>query len=208
MSARTASRAALIELRTERRVVEDGHRFLDEKRALLAHEVLDRLAGFRVRLERFGELERSAAESLAHAVSSAGFEAVQLAPEVDTIGGELVQQRRSFLGTQTVTDARIVSNRDGDARPDRPDRDADTVAGKCAHAHTAVADEALPLATELGNLLRLVREFQRTQRRVRALEKVVLPELRDEERRMEEALEEIDQEDAIHVRLAARAEKR
>ena len=204
MASRTASRAALLELRNERQVIEDGHRFLDEKRALLAHEVLARLGDFAAALERFRRHEQSAVAALALAVEAAGLETVQLYPPLRTVGGELVQRRQSFLGTPMVAEASWQAASEAERTATRPEPEPTAAAGDCARAFATAAEEALGVATELGNLLRLVEEFQRTQRRVRALENVVLPELADEETRMEEVLEDIDQEDAIRVRLAGR----
>lgn len=204
MENRTASRAAMLELQNERRVVEDGHRFLDEKRALLAHEVLERIEDFARRLGALRETESTAAAALADAVFAEGLEALQLYPEPETADVELTQRRRSFLGVTLVEKAAMQEDPAGAEGVPVPDPPLSKEAGACADAFDGIVAEALPLATELGNLLRLMREFQRTQRRVRALEKVVLPELREDEKRMEDALDELDQEDAIRVRLAGR----
>lgn len=204
MPTRTASRAALLELRDERHVIEDGHRFLDEKRALLAHEVLARVEEFATRLRRFGARERAAAAALADAVTAAGLEALQFSAPPRTMDGELVQRRNSFLGVPMVTAASLRAPSGRAAPAAVPDPEPGPEVEQCAAAFAETSDQALALATELGNLLRLMQEFQRTQRRVRALEKVVLPELREDEGRMEDALEEIDQEDAVRVRLAGR----
>lgn len=208
MQARTASRAALLELRNEKQVIEDGHRFLDEKRAMLAHEVLARLEPFAEQLRRFRERERQGAAALERAVMAAGLEGVQFLPPLESARGELVQRRHSFLGTLTVTEASLRAPEDRNPQASVIDPAPTDEMRACAAAFAAVTDQALALATELGNLLRLMHEFQRTQRRVRALENVVLPELSDEESRMEDALEEIDQEDAIRVRLAGRGQGR
>lgn len=207
MTTRSASRAALLELRGERRVVEDGHRFLDEKRALLAHEVLERLQAFSERLAQCRELERKGSAALADAIAIDGLEALLLYTPVIRSGGELEQRSRSFLGVTTVTEASLrAGDEAGTTTPGRAQAREPTAspeARRCGEIHGRLLDSALELASELGNLVRLTEEFQRTQRRVRALEKVVLPELRADERRMEDALEEIDQEEAIRVRLAA-----
>ncbi|MBF0418470.1 MAG: hypothetical protein HQL86_09515, partial [Magnetococcales bacterium] len=52
-----------------------------------------------------------------------------------------------------------------------------------------------------GNLQRLLTEYRRTERRARALEDVILPELDEAIHEMEIRLEELDQEEAIRVRL-------
>lgn len=61
----------------------------------------------------------------------------------------------------------------------------------------------LPLEGREASLLRLMAEYRRTERRVRALENLILPELRAAERDMEDVLEENEQEEAVRVRLFA-----
>lgn len=206
MQNKPVSRAGLLELRNERRVVEDGHRFLDEKRALLAHAVLERLAAFETGLGTFGDNERRAHDALEAAVGAEGLEALQLRAPAASMERRLSRRTTSFLGIAVVEDASLQEDaaaRDkADASRAPQDMPPSSEVEACARRFADLIPEALPLATELGNLLRLMREFQRTQRRVRALEKVVLPELRSDERRMEEALEEVEQEDALRVRLS------
>ncbi len=201
---RSPSRAALLELREERQVVADGHRFLDEKRALLAHEVLERLGGFGERLEALREREQRAAAALAEAVASDGLEGVQLSPPATPPGGALQQRTRPFLGIRLAEASALVPQAGEAGEATAADPPVSDPSSSARAAYAGVVEAALPLAAELGNLVRLMREFQHTQRRVRALEKVVLPELQAEERQMQDALEEIDQEDAIRVRLVGR----
>jgi V/A-type H+-transporting ATPase subunit D len=54
-----------------------------------------------------------------------------------------------------------------------------------------------------GNLRRLAREYTRTERRARAFENVVLPEIDVSLRFVEEQLDAVDQEEAVRVRNAA-----
>ncbi len=60
------------------------------------------------------------------------------------------------------------------------------------------------LAGISGNLYRLLAEYRVTERRSRALENVILPEISQMLREMTTHLEEIDLEDAIRVRLQSR----
>jgi V/A-type H+-transporting ATPase subunit D len=57
----------------------------------------------------------------------------------------------------------------------------------------------------VASLHRLIREYVRTERRARALENVVLPEIDESLRFIEEQLDAVDQEEAVRVRNAARA---
>ena len=75
----------------------------------------------------------------------------------------------------------------------------------CAGAyHRLLAGHVAAAACE-GNLRRLAREYARTERRARALENVVLPEIDVALRYIEEQLDAVDQEEAVRVRNAARA---
>jgi len=75
---------------------------------------------------------------------------------------------------------------------------------RCARAFGDLAARAVALAAATASLLRLMAEYRRTERRVRALEKIVLPEARADERRFETALEELDQEEVLRARRFAR----
>ena len=67
--------------------------------------------------------------------------------------------------------------------------------------------ELLGLSTELagvsGNLYRLFVEYRLTERRARALENVILPDIENSLVRMSAYLEEMDLEDAIRARPPA-----
>jgi len=57
------------------------------------------------------------------------------------------------------------------------------------------------LAASGANLARLAHEYRRTERRVRALENIVLPEIHRDIDFMEEHLELVEQEEVIRVRM-------
>jgi V/A-type H+-transporting ATPase subunit D len=56
------------------------------------------------------------------------------------------------------------------------------------------------LAARAGNLNRLAREYRRTERRARALEKVLLPEVDQAIKMVDEQLEMMEREEAIRTR--------
>ncbi len=202
---RGTSQAALLELRRERQVIEDGHRFLDEKRVLLAHEILRRLEDYERLAEGFARQERSGLAALRAALAELGLEELQLYPVLPPPDVRPQIQSRAFLGVDLVEATWSGS----DTGADRPDRDpgppavASATAVECGRRLRTLATAALPLAAAAGNLRRLAREYRVTERRVRALENVLLPEVRAAERRMADALEEVDQEDVVRVRLFA-----
>jgi V/A-type H+-transporting ATPase subunit D len=66
--------------------------------------------------------------------------------------------------------------------------------------------ELIPLAVNLagttGNLIRLRNEYQRTSRRARALEDVLLPEIDQTLAQLDIALEDMDKEEIVRVHFA------
>jgi V/A-type H+/Na+-transporting ATPase subunit D len=82
--------------------------------------------------------------------------------------------------------------------------DASPQARACRDAFVALLEPLALLAAGVGNLERLGAEYRRTERRARALENVLLPEIETALRRIEGHLELADQEEAARIRLAGR----
>jgi hypothetical protein len=76
---------------------------------------------------------------------------------------------------------------------------------RCAGAFRRLTVELVAQAARAANLRRLIEEYRRTERRARALENVLLPEIDRSLRFIEEQLDAVDQEEAVRVRNAARA---
>jgi V/A-type H+-transporting ATPase subunit D len=80
---------------------------------------------------------------------------------------------------------------------------AETISPEVEHCRGCFAELirlAAPLATLTGNLERLRFEYRRTERRARALEEVLIPEMNGIIADIEVRLEEMDQEEAIRTR--------
>ena len=71
----------------------------------------------------------------------------------------------------------------------------------CRESFRTLVAASGELAAVTGNLYRLMAEYKLTERRARALENIILPELEQDLKEMATHLEEIEQEDAIRVRL-------
>ena len=63
---------------------------------------------------------------------------------------------------------------------------------------------AADLGTRGSNLHRLAREYRRTERRAKALEKVLLPEVEDAMKRIDEQLDAMDREESIRIRWSGK----
>jgi V/A-type H+-transporting ATPase subunit D len=193
------TRSAALALADERALMRQGYRFLDEKRMLFAAEMLRRLA-------EYGQLEAQLHEAL-HAAQAAlrlalrrhGIEGLQVYPPVGPAPEPAAPTRSLFLGVPLLA---VASAAPAPAAPDAID--ASPEAEACRAAFAALLGPLLQLAVEGGNLERLGAEYRRTERRARALENVLLPEIEAALVRIEDHLERADQEEAVRIRLAAR----
>jgi V/A-type H+-transporting ATPase subunit D len=196
MRTQTASRSAFLELQDERRLVNDGYEFLDEKRILLAAELLRQRDAWRGATAEFLERWNRAAKLLPAAAADQGLEGLQVHPRFTLNGDGLGISGRPYAG-QVMLEASFDIGAAALLRePVRPSREVHRLAA----AFRDVLEAAATLAAIATNLKRLMREYRRTERRVRALENVVLPELRQDLAAMEEYLDLNEQEEVIRVR--------
>ena len=196
---RLATRAALLELGEERRVVAEAYAFLDEKRLLLAAELLRQLERYQQLLEAIREPRDVARRTLTAAVQRHGLQELSVCPATSREGTDIEVQQRNVMGV-TLTETAVQLPVGGASRaPWQPSPEAE----QCRAAFSALLPGLTALAGVSGNLYRLLDEYRRTERRARALENVILPELHQALARMTAQLEEAELEDAIRVRLKA-----
>ncbi len=192
------TRSAALELREERRLVQEGYEFLDEKRLLLAAEILRQLEAHRGTHREYLERHADASAALAAAAGRHGLDGLQVYPAAEWGDASVRTRSRNFLGVMLV-EARLDDGRGAQA-PEavRPSAEAEW----CRRAFAALLECAARLAALSANLHRLADEYRRTERRARALENVLLPELDEALREIDDHLETLDQEEAVRVRKA------
>ena len=192
----TASRSAFLDLQDEQRLVNDGYEFLDEKRILLAAELLRQREAWREARTVFMDRWDRAAKLLPLAVADQGLEGLQVHPRysLDEAGFEV--SGRPYVGQVMLEASMDIGDTELARDPIRPSGEV----RQLATAFRGLLEAAAPLAAITANLHRLIREYRRTERRVRALENVVLPEIRQDLAAMEEHLDLNDQEEVIRVR--------
>ena len=197
-----ANRSTALELAEERRLVEEGHQFLDEKRMLLAAEILRRMARYRQLQHEGATASRSARAALGNAIAVLGLDAVLLAP-TRPLEGQAQLLSEPFMGVRLVRLAAPL------LRPVPMPAPAPAWPSAALEEARRAFQDLLSLAAALGveatNLRRLAREYRRTERRARALENVLLPELDLALRFVGEQLELQESEEAIRVHEARRA---
>ena len=193
--------AAVLELKSEQIVVTEAYDFLDEKRLLLAAELLRQLAAYEHLLQDLEILRQQALSAVAHAVAQHGLQGLSVYPAAAIKTARFDTETRNFMGVVLA-----------DTRLQLPD-DSATVAAACpsseARACQLVFRQMLEVSSQLaglsGNLHRLLVEYRLTERRARALENVILPEIEQTLRVMTTHLEELEFEDAVRVRVRSKA---
>jgi V/A-type H+-transporting ATPase subunit D len=192
---RSASRSAYLELLHELQLTNDGYEFLDEKRVLLAAEILRQREAYRVASDRFASLCGKAATAFREAAADQGLDGLQVCPVPALTGPRLHVTGRPCAGLDLLDASFDTGEVAARRRPVRPSASVDA----CRVAHLDVITATAPLAALTTNLQRLMHEYTRTERRVRALENIVLPEIKSDIRSMEEHLDLIEQEEVIRV---------
>ena len=178
--------------------MQEGHQFLDEKRISLAQEILRQLAAYEALQAIYDIAHREATIQLAAAAARHGVEGIGVHPPQQVIPGGPLYSRRRYLGQELLdfedmpTDQLVQP-----APPAFPSPEAEL----CVPCFNRLAALAAEQALVAANLHRLVAEYRRTERRARALENVLLPEIDSSIRFMDEQLEAIDQEEALRVRF-------
>jgi V/A-type H+-transporting ATPase subunit D len=197
------TRSSAIELADERRLMRQGYEFLDEKRMLLATEMLHQLRRYQERSDALVTAAKRAADALAAAVERHGFDSLQVYPA--PAPPNIPRATRSlFLGLVMLT----ASEASNDVVPAPPAIDPSPEAKACRAAFEALVWASADLAARTGNLQRLSREYRRTERRAKALEKVLLPEVEDAIKRVDEQLDMMEREEIIRTRWTKPMDRR
>lgn len=195
------NRSVELELEDERRLVRDGYQLLDEKRVLLANEILRRLAQYRAAAAEWLRIYRAARQPLAAAIAALGLDGVQIYP-VTPRACKLTSTRQRLAGVSIQRlDATDFAAAGGVAtNPVWPA----AAASECGAEFLRLAELGAQLANEARNLRRLAREYRRTDRRARALDYVLLPEIESALRAVQEQLEYLETEETVRVHEAHR----
>jgi V/A-type H+-transporting ATPase subunit D len=196
------TRAAVLEMMNEQVVVREAYVFLDEKRLLLASELLRQLRHYRELQQEVGKLQRDARHAMEAAVRCHGLNGLQVYPAASVDGVAFTRHTRNFMGV-TLVDTKLEAEDSMGGHP--PAVYPSGAAEQCRQLFCDMLRRNAVLAGVTGNLYRLLAEYRVTERRSRALENVILPEIEQSLRDMTAHLEELDLEDAIRVRLQSNA---
>jgi V/A-type H+-transporting ATPase subunit D len=193
-----ATKSAALALADERALMRQGYRFLDEKRMLLAAEMLRALERHRLVQAQLLQQLGLAQSALRQALQRHGLEGLLAYPPNAAAPHAPRVTRTLFLGVP------VLSTTGDPAAADFDDQaiDASPEARACRGAFAALLGPLAQMAAATGNLERLGAEYRRTERRARALENVLLPEVEVALKAIDEHLELADQEEAVRIRMA------
>jgi len=191
----TPTRSLLIALADERRTMREGYAFLDEKCLLLAGEMLRQLRNSQSMSRELAALLNGAHQALSAAFGRHGLHGLQVYPPA-ILHRRLRVEPVPLLGVATLK-AGVI----GEAGIAPPAVQPSPEAEACRVAWQRVADKLAEMSAVSTTLARLLAEYRRTVRRVRALQDVLLPELDADIADIDTRLEDIEREDAIAMRF-------
>lgn len=189
--------SAALELKEEQQLVREGYDFLDEKRLLLASELLKELTRYEKRLAEFTALHDKAREAVVSATVRHGLNGLQVYPAEPLENAQVRTTTQSFLGVSVSESELLLSVPAHPPYAELPSPEAE----QCRKLFIEMLPLAAVLAAIAGNLFRLVDEYRRTERRARALEDVLLPEIEETLHDILAHLEDTEMEETIRTRL-------
>jgi len=194
------TRSAILQLREEYDVILEAYDFLDEKRLLLAAELLRQLKDYQERIRQYEILRQQAEQALIATVKRHGLQGTQVYPGQYLDHAVLSSEKFLFMAVSLMTTRLEIPEENAKQAACHSSPEAE----ECRALFRTMVSEAAVIAGVSGNLHRLLEEYRRTERRARALENVVIPEMGHSLREMSTQLEELDQEDAVRVHLKHR----
>jgi V/A-type H+-transporting ATPase subunit D len=192
-----ATRIAQLELKDEQRLVKEGYELLDERRIRLAAEIRTQLGRLRHWQDEIHKSAVVARTALVAALGRHGLEELSAYPALSATADELHLARTRVFGMELLE----AHWQAGATRFTRVPVNPSAEARECARRYRDLLEPVLMAAVCSLNLRRLLREYVRTERRARAIENVLLPEIEWSLRFVDEQLELLDQEEIARVRL-------
>ena len=199
MSEFIPTHGAALALAEEKNLIKTGFGFLDEKRILLATNLLRELDEWKQISAEYKAKAESARTALQSAVKRHGIEGIQLYPAPVKEAETISLKTKNFLGVRLVSKPEL----EWPVEPVTGAVDPSTQTEDCRQAFASLVPLAAQLAVKQSNIARLIKEYRSTERRARALENVLLPEATAALRKITNYLDEADQEEAIRIRNAA-----
>jgi len=196
------SKTALLERREELTLVSEGKSVLEERRDILARELLDLIKHCETLANAFEQQQQKAWQALQYAILRHGSTALSGFQAQDS-GHSPGWKMRNRVGVAWLEATKLPES----SSPLIPRSWHNSPELKTAmNAFSKLQFAAFELAQTENNLLRMSRAFKAVQQRVNALEHIVLPETIEAIKFIEEGLEQIDREQMVNVLWLKRQE--
>lgn len=191
------TRGNLLELQDQLERIREGHDLLDRKREVLTRELLDMIADAEAIHEEARERFRAAYKAMREARMHMGIDRIRwinLTPAAET---SVQVSLHSIMGvTAPLVEAEVRAL----PLPYSPG-DTSVTLDKARERWLDVARLMGKLAEVQVTVWRLAMELRRTQRRVHALEQIVIPRYKATVDFISASLEEEDREDILHAKM-------
>jgi V/A-type H+-transporting ATPase subunit D len=193
------SKMALLERRAELALVSQGKSVLEERRDILARELLDLIRQCETLVEAFETYYQTAWQALQYAIlrhgitSLMGFEAYfkENAPDKNPHWSMLNRAGVNWLEAEKLPEPSVpMTSGSGVRSPE---------VQTAFNAFHDLQASGFKLAQSENNLQRMSLAFKSVQQRVNALEHIILPETTRAIKSIEEGLEQIDREHLVGV---------
>lgn len=196
------SKTELLERRVERELVREGKAVLEERRDLLAHFMLDQIQHTEQLVKQRNRIFVQARQCLRRATMRHGMNGIRRFAIGETNLPRPQWKIENRLGTAWLMSAAAISTPSPRELGDGVDVSLEL--DITVSAFQQLLMKLLQLAEAENNLLRLTNAFRRTQRRVNALDHVILPEITEAIRHMEETMDEMERDDLVRSLLIKR----
>lgn len=196
------SKTVLLERRGERDLVREGKSVLEDRRDLLAHMLVEQIESCEKLLNEARALWASARELLRGAVmrhGPTGLDYFKGANPFAPADWKVLNR----LGTPWLESHREPTPL-STSGPATKDIETSIELAATRRSVTQLLETLTALAVAQNNLTRLVEAFRRTQRRVNALEHIILKDLNETIKNMEDRMDEMERDDLVRTLLIKR----
>ncbi len=191
------TRINLIQTRKTLGLAESGREILEHKRDILLRELRNSIYDAESARERLTETLEKAYQSLREANLASGSEPVANAALGSSYEADFLLDFRSIMGV-TVPIVEFLS--DTDAKPDYGFASTSVELDKTFKLFYSILEIIADLARDEGTTFQIANDVQKTQRRVNALDQVLIPMYRQVVKRIELVLEEKDREEFVRTK--------
>lgn len=190
------TRGVLLELRRELDRISNGHELLDRKRLALMRNLMERLDEAEDVQRRVREAFRDAREATRWARMRVGTGRLEDVGRQPTADVEVRLSSRNLMGVRVPVVDLDISPRDLPYGP----ADTSAAVDEARMRWLEVVRMLAELAEAVTTVWRLATELRKTQRRVNALESIVIPRYEETVDSIESVLEEEEREDILRAR--------